>query len=60
MWEFYLAASEVSFRYLGLTVFQIQMVKNLELVPLTRTYIEKHENKFSELGREEIKVAWKI
>ena len=57
MWEFYLAASEVSFRYLGLTVFQIQMVKNIDLLPLTRAYIEKHENNVGSLSAEKIKVA---
>ena len=44
MWEFYLASSEVSFRFLGMTVFQIQMVKKSRLLPLKRDYIEKLEN----------------
>lgn len=39
MWEFYLAASEVAFRHNGLVVFQIQMTKQLETLPLTRDYI---------------------
>lgn len=39
MWEFYLAGSEIAFRYLGLTVFQIQMVKDRNAVPMTRDYI---------------------
>ena len=57
MWEFYLAASEVSFRYLGLTVFQIQMVKNIEMLPLTRAYIEKHENNVGALSAGKLKAA---
>jgi len=39
MWEFYLAASEVAFRCMGLVVWQIQLAKNQETVPLTRDYI---------------------
>ena len=39
MWEFYLAGSEVAFRNMGMTVFQIQMVKNRESLPMTRDYI---------------------
>lgn len=38
MWEFYLAASEVAFRYLGLVVFQIQLARMQDAVPLTRDY----------------------
>lgn len=39
MWEYYLAASEVCFRYLGLVVFQIQLAKRIDIVPFTRDYI---------------------
>ncbi len=39
MWEYYLAASEVAFRHLDLTVFQIQMAKKREIVPITRDYL---------------------
>jgi cyclopropane-fatty-acyl-phospholipid synthase len=39
MWEFYLAGFEGSFRHLGLTVFQIQLAKKLDAVPLTRRYM---------------------
>ena len=43
MWEFYLSASEASFRYEGIVVFQIQLAKQQESVPLTRDYIAKRE-----------------
>ncbi len=43
MWEFYLAASEVAFRYGGLMVFQIQLAKHQGAVPLTRDYIAERE-----------------
>jgi cyclopropane-fatty-acyl-phospholipid synthase len=39
MWEFYLAVSEMSFRYDTLMVWQIQLSKRLETVPLTRDYL---------------------
>jgi cyclopropane-fatty-acyl-phospholipid synthase len=39
MWEFYLAISEVSFRYLDSVVFQIQLAKRRDAVPLVRDYL---------------------
>jgi cyclopropane-fatty-acyl-phospholipid synthase len=41
MWEFYLAISEMGFRYGGLMVFQAQLANHIEAVPLTRTYLSK-------------------
>ena len=43
MWEFYLAASECAFRHCGLMVFQIQLAKRQDAVPLTRDYIAARE-----------------
>jgi cyclopropane-fatty-acyl-phospholipid synthase len=39
MWEFYLAASEMSFREQDMMVFQIQLTKRQNVVPMTRDYI---------------------
>ncbi len=39
MWEFYLAGSEASFRYMDNVVFQIQIAKKQDSAPLTRDYI---------------------
>ncbi|MBX9945691.1 MAG: cyclopropane-fatty-acyl-phospholipid synthase family protein [Reyranella sp.] len=39
MWEFYLAGCEVSFRYMNQMVFQIQLTKRQDAVPLTRDYM---------------------
>jgi cyclopropane-fatty-acyl-phospholipid synthase len=39
MWEFYLAASEISFRDGGHMVFQLQLAKQPDAVPLTRAYL---------------------
>jgi cyclopropane-fatty-acyl-phospholipid synthase len=43
MWEFYLAAAEIMFRYLRCAVFQIQLARRQEAVPLTRDYIAEAE-----------------
>ena len=39
MWEFYLVSSEVSFRFMDNVVFQIQLAKRHDAVPLVRNYI---------------------
>jgi cyclopropane-fatty-acyl-phospholipid synthase len=46
MWEFYLAASEASFRHDDLVVFQFQLAKRLDGLPITRGYIERREEAF--------------
>jgi cyclopropane-fatty-acyl-phospholipid synthase len=43
MWEFYLAFSEAAFRHGNLMVFQLQLVKRRDAVPLTRDYIAERE-----------------
>ena len=43
MWEFYFAVCEVGFRHGGLMVFQIQLAKRQDAVPLTRDYIGVRE-----------------
>jgi cyclopropane-fatty-acyl-phospholipid synthase len=44
MWEFYLVTSELSFRHQGLMVFQIQLAKRPDAVPITRDYITRFES----------------
>jgi len=39
MWEFYLLASKYSFVNMGNVVFQIQIAKNINYLPLTRNYM---------------------
>lgn len=39
MWEFYLAGAEMGFRYQGLVVFQLQVAKRVDTLPLTRDYM---------------------
>ena len=45
MWEFYLAASEMSFREQNLMVFQLQLTKRQGVVPMTRDYITREEQR---------------
>ncbi|HSP48691.1 MAG TPA: cyclopropane-fatty-acyl-phospholipid synthase family protein [Pseudolabrys sp.] len=45
MWEFYLAASEMSFREQDLMVFQVQLTKRQYVVPMTRDYIGREERR---------------
>jgi cyclopropane-fatty-acyl-phospholipid synthase len=40
MFEYYLAISEVAFRWAGFAVFQLQLVKTADAVPITRAYVE--------------------
>ena len=42
-WEFYFIGSELGFRMGNLMVFQIQLSKQLETVPLTREYMNEWE-----------------
>ncbi|MGY4288337.1 cyclopropane fatty-acyl-phospholipid synthase-like methyltransferase [Bradyrhizobium sp. LM2.7] len=45
MWEFYLAASEMTFRKQGMMNFQIQLTRRQGVVPMTRGYIEREETR---------------
>ncbi len=39
MWEFYLAGAELGFRYGGHMIFQIQVAKRVDTLPMTRDYM---------------------
>lgn len=39
MWEYYLAASEMSFRHMDSVVFHIQMTRRADAAPITRAYL---------------------
>jgi cyclopropane-fatty-acyl-phospholipid synthase len=39
MWEFFLAGSEMAFRHQGQVVFQLQLSKRIDTLPLTRNYM---------------------
>jgi len=47
MWETYLVGSELSFRNQGMLVFQMQLAKAVDTVPLTRDYMFDWERRYS-------------
>lgn len=47
MWELYLAGSEAAFRYENLMVFQIQLAKRIDTLPLTRDYMLQAERRLA-------------
>jgi cyclopropane-fatty-acyl-phospholipid synthase len=47
MWEMYLVGSEMAFRRGGHMVFQMQLAKSLDAVPLTRDYVTDWETAHS-------------
>jgi cyclopropane-fatty-acyl-phospholipid synthase len=51
MWEFYLAASEMSFRKQNLMNIQIQITKRQGIVPITRDYIMHEEARLRGIER---------
>ena len=50
MWEFYLIAGEIGFRYGKQMVIQMQMSRNLDSLPITRDYLLHTEREL--MGRE--------
>jgi cyclopropane-fatty-acyl-phospholipid synthase len=45
MWEFYLSGCEISFRYMRQFVFQMQITRRQDAVPLTRDYMVEAEHR---------------
>jgi cyclopropane-fatty-acyl-phospholipid synthase len=43
MWEFYLAGSEAAFRYQNFVVFQVQLARAIDTLPITRDYMSATE-----------------
>ena len=43
MWEFYLAGAEMTFRHDRLVVFQIQLARQVDALPITRDYMLESE-----------------
>jgi len=52
MWEFYLAGAEMGFRREGLVVFQIQLAKRIDTLPITRDYMFESEQTMRFAGTE--------
>ncbi len=43
MWEFYLVSAEMYFRYCKVMVFQMQLTRSIDAVPITRDYLFEEE-----------------
>jgi cyclopropane-fatty-acyl-phospholipid synthase len=54
MWEFYLAGAEMGFRREGLVVFQVQIIKNVDALPITRDYMYENERTMRFAGTEQM------
>ncbi|THD77295.1 MAG: class I SAM-dependent methyltransferase [Phenylobacterium sp.] len=52
MWEFYLCISEMAFRHRGHFVFQLQLAKRIDTVPITRDYIADAEARLARPARQ--------
>lgn len=47
MWEFYLAGCEMGFRHSDLMVFQAQLAKRVDSIPVTRDYMGAEEDRLT-------------
>ena len=54
MWEFYLAGSECSFRFIGMNNFQIQFCRDQHVLPYTRDYVLAGEDRLRKLEPERL------
>ncbi|HEY3636595.1 MAG TPA: cyclopropane-fatty-acyl-phospholipid synthase family protein [Rhizomicrobium sp.] len=52
MWDFYLASAEMGFRREGLVVFQIQIARKIDALPITRDYMFETERTMRFAGTE--------
>ena len=57
MWEFYLALSEAAFRYGDTVVFQLQLAKRNDVLPLTRDAMHEEEQRLREAKGERVRAA---
>jgi cyclopropane-fatty-acyl-phospholipid synthase len=57
MWEFYLAACEASFRAGDDVVYQIQISKQVDTLPLTRDYIAEREGRLRQREKAHLRLA---
>jgi len=54
MWEFYLAGAEMAFRHDGQVVYQIQLARRVDSLPLTRDYMYRRERTMRFAGTSEM------
>ena len=51
MWEFYLSVSQCMFEHQRCSVFQIQMAKRVDTLPMTRPYMAEQEERLRQLSQ---------
>jgi cyclopropane-fatty-acyl-phospholipid synthase len=54
MWDFYLAGAEMGFRRDGLVVFQLQLTRRIDALPITRDYMFESERTMRFAGVEQM------
>jgi len=59
MWEFYLAGSEAAFRFQNFVVFQVQLARAIETLPITRDYMTTAERALPSVPGERISAVRK-
>lgn len=59
MWEFYLSISELTFRVEGECVFQVQLARRHDSVPITRAYIAEREDALRKLDAGDLDQEWR-
>ena len=60
MWEFYLAAAECSFRFEGECVYQFQLSRRHDAVPITRDYMFDTERRLRSQDTRDRASEWKV
>jgi cyclopropane-fatty-acyl-phospholipid synthase len=60
MWEFYLAGAEMAFRHDGQVVFQLQLIKKVDALPLTRDYMLEDERTMRFAGTESMPTPLRV
>ena len=59
MWEFYLAMSETAFRCEGVVVYQLQLSRRVDTLPITRDYMGREEQRLGTVGAKGLlRSAW--
>jgi cyclopropane-fatty-acyl-phospholipid synthase len=57
MWEFYLVLCEIGFRFRSMMVFQVQLAKKSDAVPLTRDYMMNWERAHTPMTHRHMRAA---
>ncbi|MBT9470840.1 MAG: class I SAM-dependent methyltransferase [Phenylobacterium sp.] len=52
MWEYYLAMAETAFRFEKVVVYQIQLARRVDALPITRNYIASNEVRLARADRQ--------